>query len=183
MILNLLDISRLEQDGLDLTPVPVDLHRLLKEQVAYFRELPQHQDKEVVYHWAEKLPHAYVDKGLFERALINILNPAFQNCSDDGTVTIMTRRENAETIQLRICHPGRPIPEKYHEKTFQKYAQTELKQAGFKLTRGLGLVAARLLLEACGGSLRLDPSVTDGIGYCITLPIWDDHSPSGPPTT
>ncbi|HQV31545.1 MAG TPA: response regulator [Calditrichia bacterium] len=174
MILNLLDVSRLEQNAMDLQMSPVDLNRSISEQLVYFKDLPGNESKSVCLALNNALPKIRVDYNIFERIMDNLLNVAFHNTPENGEVFIISGIGENGAVELRIRHAGEPIPEAYHEKVFSKYAANELKKAGFKLSRGLGLIACRLALEANQASIRIDPDYQDGVGYLVTLPAWEN---------
>ncbi len=172
MILNLLDISRLEQESMELTAAPVDLSKLLKEMIAYFLDQPQNVNKTVKLNLPESLPRAFIDKDMLERILDNLLNYIFQNTSDHAYILIEIEKAVSDFLIVKLYHEGRYIPEAYQEKIFLKYAQTELKNAGIKPARALGLIFCKMAIEASGGILQIDPEFKQGTGFIMKVPIW-----------
>ncbi len=170
MVLNLLDISRLEQHTMELEPVPVDITPLIKNTVEYFQDIPEHENKTVQLKLASGLPPAYVDKDVFERILDNLFNFVFQNTPEYMTILVTTGKAPDGFLEMRVCHDGNAIPSQFREKVFQKFGQTELKKAGFKPARGLGLIFCKLALNAHGGDIRLDPEFQDGNCFILKIP-------------
>ena len=173
MILNLLDISRLEQNSIELTPVPIDLTKMLQEMITYFQDLPQNVNKVVKLNLPKSLPKAFVDKDVLERILDNLLNYVFQNTPDHAHVLVEIEKAVSDYLLLKIYHEGRYIPEEFQEKIFTKYAQTELKHAGFKPARGLGLIFCKMAIEASNGIIQIDPEFKHGTGFIVKLPAWN----------
>ncbi len=171
MVLNLLDISRLEQKTMELEPVPVDLNAVIQQIVAYFQDVPEHENKIVQLKLGSELPPAYVDKDIFERVLDNLFHFVFKNTPDYMTVLVETRQQG-EALELKVSHDGRPIPDKFKEKIFQKYAQAELKQQGFKPARGLGLIFCKMAMEAHGGDIYLAPDIEEGNCFVLQIPAY-----------
>ncbi|RMG33234.1 MAG: sensor histidine kinase, partial [Methanobacteriota archaeon] len=172
MILNLLDISRLEQQSMELTPTPIDLATVITDMIEYFQELPQNENKQVSVKISSKLPKAFIDKEMLERVLDNLLHYVFFNTPDHANVLIEVEKAVSDFLLLKIYHEGRYIPEKYQDKIFSKYAQLELKEAGFKPARGLGLIFCRMAIEASGGIIQIDPEFKHGTGFIMKIPIW-----------
>ncbi|NOQ98234.1 MAG: response regulator, partial [Calditrichae bacterium] len=79
MILNLLDISRLEQKKMEIEPVPTDLNLMVNDIVESFKDIPEHQSKSVHMRMRDDLSNIFVDKEIFERVLENCFNYIFQN--------------------------------------------------------------------------------------------------------
>jgi two-component system sensor histidine kinase/response regulator len=170
MILNLLDISRLEQQKMEIEPVPTDLNSLVKDIVSAFKDIPEHQSKSVHMKLHESLSNIYVDKDVFERVLENCFNYVFQNTPEFMSVLIETGQLPDEKISLKISHDGKPIPEEYREKIFQKNAQPELKKAGYKPARGLGLIFCKMAMETQDGKIYLSPEITDQNCFVLEIP-------------
>jgi len=169
MILNLLDISRLEKETMALEPVPINLEKLLRETTEYFYDIPEHSSKKVQIKLDDDLPEAYVDRDVFERILDNLFNFVFQNTPESQAILIRVEKGKDGFILLKTYHEGQRIPTEFREKIFKKYAQAELKKVGFKPARGLGLIFCKFAMNAHGGDIELDLDV-DG-GNCLILKI------------
>lgn len=170
MILNLLDISRLEQQKMEIEPVPADLNSLVNEIVDAFKDIPEHQSKSVHIKLHEALSNVYVDKDIFERVLENCFNYTFQNTPEFMSILVETEPMPNSQICLKISHDGKPIPEEYKEKIFQKNAQPELKKAGYKPARGLGLIFCKMAMEEQGGKIYLSREIKDQNCFILEIP-------------
>ncbi len=176
MILNLLDISRLEQKTIKLEPAPVEIHRLLKESIDYFRDIPEHHDKVLELQFDETVPNALADKDILERVFDNLFSYIFTNTPEQLRIKVSTGLNKNSQIEIRIFHEGRVIPEQFREKIFTKYAQTELKKAGFKPARGLGLIFCKLAMLAHQGDIWIDPAGRNGTCFILNLPQYQHKS-------
>lgn len=171
MILNLLDISRLEQKRMEMEPVPTDLNIMINDIVNSLKDIPEHRSKSVHLKIVEDLPPIYVDKEVFERVLDNLFNYVFQNTPEYKSIRIETSETPDKRILLKVSHDGKPIPPVFREKVFMKQAQPELKKAGFKPARGLGLLFCKLALEAQNGKIYLDPTSQNQNCFNLELPV------------
>lgn len=170
MILNLLDISRLEQKKMEIEPVPVNLVGMVKEIVASFQDIPEHQSKSIHIKLKNDLTNIFVDKDVFERVLDNLFNYVFQNTPEYMSILIENEKSENNQVVLKIYHDGTPVPDNLKNKIFLKHAQPELKKAGFKPARGLGLLFCRLAMEAQGGKIYLDPECKDRNCFVLEIP-------------
>ncbi len=177
MILNLLDISRLEQKSMEIEPVPTNLNVMLNEVVESLKDIPEHQNKTVLMKLYEEFSQVYVDKDIFERVLDNLLNYVFQNTPEYLSILIETEKNEREQVLLKVTHDGKPIPARFRKKIFLKNAQPELKKAGFKPARGLGLIFCRMAMEAMGGKIYLDENVTDQNCFVLEIPTLKSVNP------
>ena len=170
MILNLLDISRLEQQKMEIEPVLADLNGLVNDIVESLKDIPEHQSKSVHMKLRDDFSSIFVDKNIFERVLENCFNYVFQNTPEFMSVQIETSQGSDDSIHLRISHDGRPVPEEFKDKIFLKNAQPELKKVGYKPARGLGLIFCRLAMEAQGGKISLDAQSKDRNTFILEIP-------------
>ena len=172
MILNLLDISRLEQKKMEIEPVPTDLNLMVNDIVESFKDIPEHQSKSVHMRMRDDLPNIFVDKEIFERVLENCFNYIFQNTPEFMSVEVETVETQKGRLQLTITHDGKAIPEEFREKIFLKNAQPELKKAGYKPARGLGLIFCRLALGVQNGKLYLDAENKEKNTFILDIPTY-----------
>jgi DNA-binding response OmpR family regulator len=172
MILNLLDISRLEQQQMEIEPAPTDLNVMISDIVESFKDIPEHQSKSVHMKLVDDLPKIHVDRDIFERVLENALNYVFQNTPEFMSIHVETNVPESQNIELLVSHDGKEIPEKYREKIFLKNAQPELKKAGYKPARGLGLIFCRLAMEAQKGKIYLKEKSGDKNVFVIEIPAY-----------
>ncbi|GAB4364671.1 MAG: response regulator [Calditrichia bacterium] len=170
MILNLLDISRLEQKQMEIEPIPTCLNDMVNDIVESIRDIPEHQTKSVQIKEHGNPLTVYVDKEIFERVLDNLFHYVFQNTPDYKSIVIEAEEVEGQKVILRVTHDGVPIPEKFKKKIFSKAAQPELKKAGFKPARGLGLLFCKLALEVQKGKIYLDENIKDKNSFVLELP-------------
>jgi CheY-like chemotaxis protein len=176
MILNLLDISRLEQQQMETDPVYTDLNSMVSDVVESFKNIPEHQSKSVHIKLREDLSKIYVDKEIFERVLENCFNYIFQNTPEFMSINVETEKFDNSQINLKIQHDGKVIPDEFKEKIFMKHAQPELKNAGYKPARGLGLIFCRMAMQAQNGNIYLDKVLKDQNCFVLEIPVMKNKS-------
>jgi K+-sensing histidine kinase KdpD len=176
MILNLLDISRLEQKTIKLEPVPVDLQKLVKESIEYFSDIPDHSSKKLQLKIDDDIPEAYIDRDVFERILDNLFNYIFPNTPENQGILVRIEKSKDGFVLLKVFHEGQQIPKEFHQQIFRKFAQAELKKTGFKPARGLSLIFCKFALNAHGGDIQLNPNYTNGNCFELRIPIFKPNS-------
>ncbi|MBN2365692.1 MAG: response regulator [Calditrichaeota bacterium] len=170
MILNLLDISRLEQKQMEIQASCTDMNKKVNEIVDALKDIPEHQSKSVHLKLRQDLSDVYMDPEIFERVLENCFNYVFQNTPEFMSINIEAVPVDDQRVRLIISHDGKPIPEEFKEKIFLKNSQPDLKKAGYKPARGLGLIFCRMAMEALNGRIYLDKKISDKNTFVLEMP-------------
>ncbi|GAB4337233.1 MAG: hybrid sensor histidine kinase/response regulator [Calditrichia bacterium] len=175
MILNLLDISRLEQKTMEFEAVPVVLNNLVQDVMQSFTDIPEHENKSAQLLGGEAAITAYADKEITERILENIFNFVFQNTPEGKSIQVrLGNWEESGFVGLVVSYEGQLIPDKFKRKIFLKSAQMELKRSGFKPARGLGLIFCKLAMESQGGKIYLADSSDGRNHFVLEFPSFDN---------
>jgi signal transduction histidine kinase len=165
MTTQLLDVSRLEAGQMPLNKTVCDLAPIA--QAALEAIAPLLGDRHALLDAREPLT-ARCDAVLLRRVLDNLLSNALKFTPPGKAITLSIAREG-NAAQLAVTDTGSGIPEKYHQKIFEKFSQIEDEQQS-KGT-GLGLTFCKLAVEAHGGKIGVDSEVGRGSTFWFTLPL------------
>lgn len=166
---NYLDLSRIESGTYHVTPQTSDALELL-DQVRIDLEASaaekQVQPLMLVNQRLSADVESVTIKG--ERALCysifsNLITNAIEASPTLGTVLIEVTAVD-DGVETRITNRGK-VPEAIQDRFFEKYVSFS-KEKG----TGLGTYAARLTVEAQGGSISMQTSETDGTQVTVSLP-------------
>ncbi|MDX9972898.1 MAG: GAF domain-containing sensor histidine kinase [FCB group bacterium] len=139
---------------------------------------PQAVDAGITISFAgfESLPRMYVDPGLFEQMLFNLMVNAIKYSFTNTDVEIFAEELRMQgqppMVRMRVRNWGEPIPHREKELIFQAFYRGS---TGTRMGpgQGLGLFSARKIIEAHGGSIcvsRLD-SPTE---FTIEFPLREE---------
>jgi two-component system sensor histidine kinase/response regulator len=169
MVVNLLDISRFEDGRIELQKDSVDLNHLISEIVQRVREYPENLKKEIQTDLDKQVRELVLDKSMIERVIENLISFATNNASDGGRVDLATRQKNDRYIEFTVQDNGTQIPRKFQNKIFEKFSQAEIKNAGYRVERALGLTFCKMAVEAHHGNMKLDLNNPVGNRFIIEL--------------
>lgn len=169
MVLNLIDITKIEDGNMDLNLELNDMQDLITKCVKRFEEFPENVNKIVELSLGDDSSVTKIDVSVMERVLDNLISFAFANVPDKGKIEIGSRK-HAKQYEYYIHDFGAQIPMKYSEDMFNKFSQIEIKKEGYRVGRGLGLTFCKLAVEAHGGSLFIDPDNSVGNRFVLSLP-------------
>ncbi len=163
-----LDARDRSGEPLPMHPAPVPAEDVLNAAAARFRELfPERVLEEVV---TQPLPMLRADPVLLRRALDNLLDNA-RKYSDHGTkVTLRARREGGGALRVEVTDMGIGMSEADLGAIFTPFFRTDRSRARGTGGVGLGLVLARRIIEAHGGSLTARSAPGAGTTFTLLVP-------------
>ncbi|MGA9532009.1 MAG: ATP-binding protein [Anaerolineales bacterium] len=167
MIDDLLDASRLQADALVLNLGEVALDDITGRIVERFSTQSDGHSFEVEF--PETFPPIRADEARLTQVISNLLSNAIKFSRDGGNIAIQGRVDNQDVILcVQDQGPGIAAHEAAHVfDRFYRSRSTANKAPG----TGLGLYLSRAVVEAHGGRIWVDESVTKGARICFCLPI------------
>jgi PAS domain S-box-containing protein len=166
---DLLDISKLEADRLELVYTKVDLVQLVRQTIAYFESFAQQRQIAIALDAPEAL-WAEVDVENIERVLINLLSNALKFV-DVGGVIQCRLEATAERVLLAVEDNGTGVPVELRDVIFDRFQHGSRGETRFSSGTGLGLAIAKEIVELHQGEIRVDAATTGGAVFSIDLPI------------
>jgi signal transduction histidine kinase len=167
MIMNLLDISRLEGGRLELVYRPLDFSQLARQVVARFNTLIQLKGLKVTIN-ADDAGEFEVDADIMERVLQNLLTNALHHTSAPGEIRFDAHQEGDDLV-FSIADTGSGIPESYLGVIFDKFRQAD-NGRGPRSSTGLGLNFCKLAVEQHGGEIRVESRLGKGTTFFVRIP-------------
>jgi two-component system sensor histidine kinase KdpD len=162
---NLLDMSRLQTDAVEIVNRPVYLEDVVAAALA---SIEGGKDPRIEIDVAETLAPVLADPALLERAVANIVVNALTWSPADRLVRIEAG-EVGERVHLRVIDQGPGVPPDDRERVFEPF-----QRAGDRSSHegvGLGLAVAKGFVEAMDGEIRLDDTPGGGLTVVIDLPV------------
>ncbi len=170
MVLNLIDIFKIEGDNADLNLELVGLNELAQKARQRLMDYPENEHKQINLNLVDKIPFIRLDMSMMERVMDNLISFGAANVPADGQVNVETFFNDHE-VGMIIHDFGTQIPVKYSESMFDKFSQVEIKNEGYRLGRGLALTFSKLAIEAHGGQLTVDTENKVGNRFILTFPL------------
>ena len=164
---NLLDMTRLEGDGLDIHRDWVDVRDVLGEAVA--RVSRRLGGRRMTRDFPPDLPLVMADLTLLEQALVNILENAIAYSPDNSTIELAAY-EDRNNVVLSIEDEGRGIPTAELERVFEKFRRME-ESSDRGTGSGLGLAISKGFIEAMGGRIAAASPIHHGRGTRILISL------------
>jgi PAS domain S-box-containing protein len=174
LIDNLLDITRIEYNKLELKTSPTDLIRLIKECAEEMAYLLTKRELKLEFKLADELI-LNIDKIRIEQVIVNLLSNAIKNTPPKGVITITSSIEgNWATIS--IGDTGIGLTKEEIDKIFSRFGKVERYGPGLEYIdiqgTGLGLFISKELINLHDGEIRAESlGRNQGSTFVIKLPI------------
>jgi PAS domain S-box-containing protein len=166
LLANLVDISRMEDGTIQVRRTDATLSSLL-DLVAGQRRVIARSRRITIVSAPPSHLRVPVDIDLMTRVIENIFDNGLRHTPAGGQIAIDLRAVGPD-VELRIGNSGFSIPLAARETIFQKYRQATSDAGHMNL--GLGLYFCRLVVEAHGGRIWVEETVTLPTVFCIRLP-------------
>lgn len=168
---DILDISKIESECLEVESVPVALHKILSDVEIIIA--PQAAKKGIAFyiHRHDPLPGAVLTDPLrLRQILLNLLGNAIK-FTELGQVTLDVRGSgDKRTLEFEITDTGIGIPPDRQDALFRPFHQADASISRRFGGTGLGLYLARQYAELLGGAITLDKGCVNGSRFRLVLP-------------
>jgi len=165
LLLNLLDISKSEEDQLRIRRAPTDLAELARDILADMKV--QADAAEVTLRMNDEGSEAAIDRDLIRRALANLVENAIRHAPEGSEVWLRVAADE-RGVELRVADGGTGVPQAMREAIFERFVQLDV-AASSRSGQGLGLAFCKLAAEAHGGRIWVEDG-SPGAVFCIRIP-------------
>jgi PAS domain S-box-containing protein len=166
---DLLDISKIEAERMELQPSEFQLGRFLDHLVAPFRMRCEHKGLSFHYEILSELPGAVrADERRLRQVLINLLGNAIK-FTERGGVTFQVGMHQGR-IRFQVQDTGIGIAAEQRDEIFAAFRRGQ--SAGQRVEgTGLGLAISRRLVELMGGGIGVSSTPGRGSTFWVDLAL------------
>ncbi len=165
LIENLLNMSRLESGRITPRPDWCDVHDLANRVSETLKQELQPFKLSIVI--PSDMPLVYIDFGLIEQVLHNLLLNATQNASAGSRMRLKFFYDNG-TLTIQVMDRGKGFPESELSSVFNKFYRGKDATAG---GTGLGLSIVKGFVEAHQGKVIAENRQNGGAIFTIKIPV------------
>jgi signal transduction histidine kinase len=178
MVLDLLDLARLDAGTLELQSAQVDLLALLNNIAEKFS--PQaHAAGVSIRVESTALPAIMGDGDRLAQVFSNLVDNALKHTPAGGTVTLRTRLSSPSVspmigteVQVDVADTGTGIPAEALPHIFERFYQADpSRPGGEKHGTGLGLAIVKEIVGAHSGKISVLSTPEAGSLFTVTLPL------------
>lgn len=169
LVNEILDISKLESNQLELRKTQVNLTSLITELTAHFNTYAV--QKGIILKTSIPMDvNLNIDKERIRKILMNLISNALKFTSPGGKVEIFVSLENKNTIEISVKDTGNGIPEKDVLHIFERYFQASDSERVDQGGTGIGLALSMELAKLHEGDLKVISKLNVGSTFTLSLP-------------
>ena len=169
LITEMLDLSRIEAERLDLQNEEININTLVNEAVEDIRHSNTSHSIQILTDFNCTV---YGDKNRLEQVIINLVTNAIKYSSEEYKIEIKIYKEQNNQVAVSIKDKGIGIDKKDHEKIFERFYRVEgaIEQTytGF----GIGLFIVKAIIERHSGSILVESEKGKGATFTFLLPVY-----------
>jgi len=167
---NVLRISKLEKNQLDLTSSVADLHEVITDAVTHVGLIVNDKGGYINENLGALQSEVMVSKFHFTNVIVNILDNAIKYSEDSPKIDIHT--ENAgNNIILKISDQGIGMSKNVQKHIFDKFYREQKGNIHNVKGHGLGLSYVKKIVEHDHGSVYVESEKGKGSTFTIKLPL------------
>lgn len=169
MVNDLLDVSKLENGKLTLSPTRTNLLELTQTVLKELHPQIETQKHDLSVTGGEAFAPLWIDSQLFRQVILNLVSNAIKYTPPRGKINIDMNQRNG-LIRWSIRDSGIGIPKRAHPQLFEKFFRADNVYAIETEGTGLGLYMVRLILKSSGGRIWCESEEGKGSTFTFEIP-------------
>lgn len=172
----LLDFSRIEAGRIQARYRSSDLALLTTDLASSFRSATDRAGLSLVVGTKPLSQPAYVDVGMWETIVLNLLSNAFKFTFEGGIVVDLS--EDGRNAVLTVADTGTGIPTDELPRLFERFHRVEGAKGRSFEGSGIGLALVHELVLQHRGTVSVESQIGRGTSFTIKIPLGAAHLPA-----
>ena len=164
-------LAMAEAGDLRLDIRPDSLEDAARRSVEAFRVRAEAKGVGLTIESAENLPLVLIDRRRTQQIIGNLLDNAIRHTPGGGRVGVQIYEPGPETVGVAVEDMGGGIAPDDLPLIFERFHRIDPSRARATGGAGLGLTIAKRLVEAQGGTIRVDSEMGKGSRFAVELPV------------
>ncbi|KQT50721.1 hypothetical protein ASG43_05420 [Aureimonas sp. Leaf454] len=172
LINNVLDLSKIEAERMDIYSETFDVKTILDEVTSTVGSLMSKKNNRVELKLGEGLGSAHTDQVKLRQCLINLLSNA-SKFTEDGVVTLRADRSSdgaRDWLSFEVEDTGIGMSHEQIERLFERFSQADSSTTRKFGGTGLGLAITRAFCRLLGGDIGVRSEEGKGSIFTIRIP-------------
>ena len=174
LVTDVLDLSKIESNRIDLKIDQFDLNEMLHEVVATVQPMMADNKNKLMVKCRPDLGIVSTDQTKLRQAALNLLSNAAK-FTQEGTITLSVerwKRQAGDWIEIQVQDTGIGIAESEIGKLFRNFGQANRSTSSRYGGTGLGLALSQRLCALMGGGISASSELGQGSCFTIRVLAW-----------
>ncbi|WP_099314261.1 HAMP domain-containing sensor histidine kinase [Clostridium paraputrificum] len=166
LVIDLLDISAMEEGKFKLNMVEFDINILIKQCIAKFDGKIRNKGVNVEVTFGREHEFVYADRDRLIQVLTNIIDNAMKYSNDNGNIKITTNDKGSK-VYVSVFNNGPLLKDEELARIWDRFYKSDKARTN-KDSTGLGLPIVRLILAQHGEDIWVN-NEQDGVRFTFTI--------------
>jgi two-component system, OmpR family, phosphate regulon sensor histidine kinase PhoR len=167
---NVLRISKLEKNELNISKECLDLHDLLEDAVTHIELIVENKNGYINTHLKAINPEVLANETHFTNVIVNILDNAVKYSNNEPKIDIYTENVG-NSIVLKIKDQGNGMSKIVQKRVFEKFYREHTGDVHNVKGHGLGLAYVKRIVDDHQGYITVESEKGKGSTFIIKLPL------------
>lgn len=170
LINDFLNVSRLQTGKFMLDRRPVELAKLVGQEVESLRTTAAARTLELRYRAPARIPVLYLDADKLRQVIMNFIDNAIYYSREDSAITVKLRVDQGDVV-LEVHDTGIGVPKDEQAHLFTKFFRAGNARKQRPDGTGVGLYLAKKVITEHGGSMVFSSVEGEGSVFGFRLPV------------
>lgn len=170
LINEILDLSKLEANKLELEERPTVLYLFIQRLLASFESFAQKKSIDLIFEYqADPSLQINVDPNKLEKIINNLISNACKFTPPGGKITLAIQ-DQGHSLQFKVSDTGRGIHQDDLPHIFNRFYQSKQADTQVEGGTGIGLALAHQFAVLFGGSIEVESELNKGSIFTLQFP-------------
>ena len=173
---DLLNVSRMTQNKLELRKKKYDLHESVQEAIDSMQPLVEHQDQELKIDITEEPLPVLGDHDRLRQVVVNLIDNAVKYSYRGDAIKLSVTKEESQAV-MKLTDTGKGISKEMMKTIFEPFVQSPHTHDDQDGGMGVGLSLVKFILNEHEGTIDVKSAGIDqGSEFTIRLPLLDPRN-------
>ena len=163
----LLDLSRIDSDRLELHMQNFELNNLVSEAVQDIQQTTKHE----IIIKDGTICKVYGDRDRIGQVILNLISNAIKYSPNSNSIELSIYRPASNCVAVSVHDRGIGIDQEHHHKIFERFYRVEGKSEQTYPGFGIGLFIASEIIHRHNGTINVKSKRNEGSTFTFTLPV------------